>query len=162
MDDLEVYFIKYLKLPANKKNSKQLFVKLQNICADGKTLGAKIVEYSKKMTELGMFKEANDFMTFVCKSISQAVTFHEASRVSLVIQDYNAAIKWCEKAAEAENYSVAETFSDVARCIFELKDEKRIREDGLAMVESAIGMDKKCSSAWLNKGNIMHFLKDEK
>jgi hypothetical protein len=56
----------------------------------------------------------------------------------MVIQDYNAAIKWCEKAAEAEEYKVAETFSDVARAIFETKDERRIREDGLAMVESAL------------------------
>lgn len=71
MFELDEYFNRvYLKEKNHsKKTHKELFTKCQSICPDGKILGEKIVEYSRKMTELTMFKEAEEFINFVCTQI---------------------------------------------------------------------------------------------
>ena len=92
--------------------------------------------------------------------MKQIGIFHEAARVAFVMGQYHEAIEYLQSAAKYEKNNLiknGETFSDIARCIYELQDKEQIENEGLEMVSKALTIDKNCANAWLNKGNI-HYL----
>ena len=62
---------------------------------------------------------------------------------------------------ELEKGKNAETYSDIARCIYEMGDKEQMQTEGLKVVDEALKINQKCHNAWLNKGNICHFLEDD-
>ena len=58
------------------------------------------------------------------------------------------------KVAVSEKNKNAETFSDMARCIYEMGDENKMETEGMELVEKALEIDPNCANAWLNKGNL--------
>jgi len=48
----------------------------------------------------------------------------------------------------------AQTFSDMARCVYMIGDVARMRTEGMELIKKAHLLDKNCAKAWLNKGNF--------
>ena len=61
---------------------------------------------------------------------------------------------YLEDAAELENFKNAETYSDMARCVYLYRDKERNKTEGMKLVQKALAIDKNCANAWLNKGNF--------
>lgn len=148
----------YMAQHISKRDPKVLFRYIQSICNNAEDLGQTVVAFSKEMTSKAMFGDAKEFTKYACEQITQALVFHEASRVSFVMQNYNDSIMYCQKAAQDERNQNSETFSDIARCIFELKDKKRAEDEGIINVDKALVINSRNANAWLNKGNLQQLL----
>jgi len=67
---------------------------------------------------------------------------------------YSESIEYLKKVAHLEKNKNPETFSDMARCIYEIRDEKRMETEGMELIDKALAIDSNCANAWLNKGNL--------
>lgn len=101
-----------------------------------------------------MFLEARDFIKLVCSQTDHVRTLHEAARVFYTIQNYTESIEYLTRCALIEADRNAETYSDMARCIFQFGDKERNKKEGMEMVEKALKINDRCANGWLNKGNI--------
>lgn len=70
------------------------------------------------------------------------------------MHQYDLAIEYLTLAAHLEKDKNAETYSDLARCIYKRGDKEMNRTNGMEMVKKALKINEKCANAWLNKGNI--------
>ena len=106
------------------------------------------------LTEHGLFHEARDLTREAIHEINDAGLLKEAARVASSMMSYNDAIAYLKDAAELENHKNAETYSDMARCVYRYGDKERNKTEGMQYVEKALSLDQKCANAWLNKGNF--------
>jgi len=74
--------------------------------------------------------EAKELSKFATTDVEHAKILHEASRVAICMQSYRDALDFLKKAAELEGDLNAETYSDMARCIYLSRDIDAIKEIG--------------------------------
>ena len=113
-----------------------------------------IIKYSIKLTENGLFHEARELMREAISDSPDANLLKEAARVVSSMTSYNEAIGYLKDAAELENHKNAETYSDMARCVYRYGDKERNKTEGMEYAKKALSINQYCANAWLNKGNF--------
>ena len=75
-----------------------------------------------------------------------------------IIQWFNESLDYCKQCARLEQDTNAETYSDMSRCVFEMKKKDLSETIGLQYANRAIEINPKCANAFLNLGNLQHQL----
>lgn len=101
-----------------KRITKEFFRKIKKLVPDETLLVIALIKYSISLCKNGLFTEARDLTRLGINYVDSASLLKEAARVSSSMQSYNDAIAYLEDAAKIENNRNAETFSDMARCIY--------------------------------------------
>lgn len=137
-----------------KRITKEFFRKLMKVIPDDNVLINDIIKFSITLSKSGLFVESRDLTRLGVVNFKSAKLLKEAARVSSAMQSYNDALHYLEDAAKIELFNNAETYSDMARCIYLYQDKDRNKTEGMKYVDKALKIDKNCANAWLNKGNI--------
>ena len=136
------------------RNGRHLFRKINKKLGDQALVADQVELLSKKMCRRKMFNEAHEFTSRACEDVVNTKMLHEASRVCMVMQEYDEALDYLALCGKLEKDKNAETYSDIARCMYKLGNREQSRTVGMNMVTKALAIDANCANAWLNKGNI--------
>lgn len=79
---------------------------------------------SKKMTKMKMFNEAHEFTGRACEDVVNITILKEAARVCMVMKEYDEALDYLKLCSKLEKEKNAETYSDMARCIYMLAEKR--------------------------------------
>lgn len=79
---------------------------------------------------------------------------NELVRVTFIMAEYDDCIAYCKQLLEVEGGKNAETYSDMARAIYEKGNMDQINGEGIQAVESGLQLDSNNINCLLNKGNI--------
>ena len=82
------------------------------------------------MTKMKMFNEAHEFTGRACEDVVNITILKEAARVSMVVGEYDEACDCLKLCAKLEKDRNAETYSDIARCIYKLAQQRSQAHEG--------------------------------
>jgi len=105
-------------------NGRQLFRRInKKIGANQAQLADQVELLSRKMTKMKMFNEAHEFTSRACEDVVNITILKEAARVCMVMKEHDEALDYLKLCGKLEKDQNAETYSDIARCIYILAEE---------------------------------------
>lgn len=96
------------------------------------------------MTEMKMFNEAHEFTGRACEDMVNIKMLQEAARVCMVMKEYDEALDYLKLCGELEKDQNAETYSDIARCMYKLAELRSHAQESKEMQDQKI-IDKELS-----------------
>ena len=84
---------------------------------------------SRRMTKLKMFSEAHEFTSRACEDVVNTTILKEAARVCMVMKEYDEALDYLKLCGKLEKDQNAETYSDIARCMYKLAELRAHHRD---------------------------------
>mmetsp|Transcript_40045 Transcript_40045/g.61237 ORF Transcript_40045/g.61237 Transcript_40045/m.61237 type:complete len:181 (+) Transcript_40045:437-979(+) len=132
-----------------------MFKELQFISDSGSEFSQSIVSISKDLTSKGHFNDAREFIRYCNSKIEQIEVLREGARVMFVMRYFRESIEYFEKVGQLERFANHETFSDMARCVFEMGKIDLAESEGFDYANRALQLNSKSTQALLNKGNLL-------